>query len=71
MNIRRLIAGLSFLCMLIGVLLVCFIPGGFFNAWDQFGNWWVNPSGPLHITGFVLLIVGAVGFVVVFSLKKP
>ncbi len=74
MNIRRLIGGLSFLFFLVGALLVCFIPGGFLNPIPvgAVGDWmagvWLNR--PWHIVGFVFLGVGAVGFVVLYSLEK-
>jgi hypothetical protein len=78
MNIRRLIGSLSFLFFLIGALLVCLVPGGVFNPWPV--GYWHSAAGhwpgitldqPGHIIGFVLLGIGAVGFVVLFSLNKP
>jgi len=75
-DIPRLIGGLSCLCMLIGALLVCLVEGGFFNGYvvgDIYGgiHHQIRFDRPLHITGFILGIVGAVGFVVLFSLKRP
>jgi hypothetical protein len=79
MNIRRLIGGLSFLFFLVGALLVCLVPGGLLNPWDG-GSWQPRAAGrwpgitfdqPGHIFGFVLLSIGAIGFVVLFSLNKP
>jgi hypothetical protein len=71
-SIPRLIGGLSFLCILIGGLLVCFVQGGFFNPYHTFyGGNEVRVDGPMHITGFILAIVGGVGFVILFSLKRP
>jgi hypothetical protein len=77
MNIRRLIGGLSFLCFLTGALLVLLVPGGLLNPWQngwpRAGGLWPNITldQPGHIAGFVLLGIGAVGFVVLFSLNKP
>ncbi|MCI0456402.1 MAG: hypothetical protein L0Z62_05420 [Gemmataceae bacterium] len=72
MNIRRLIGGLSFLFFLVGALLVCFIPGGFLNPHPFLLSWMegVSLNQPWHIVGFVFLGVGAVGFVVLYSLEK-
>jgi hypothetical protein len=75
-SIPRLIGGLSFLCILIGALLVCFVEGGFFNPYTfqdiYFGiHHQIRFDRPLHITGFILGIVGAVGFAVLFSFKRP
>jgi hypothetical protein len=81
MNFKRLIGGLSFLTLFTGVLLLLFIPGGFLNPYPQVYVDLVGPRGilpggvsldqPGHIAGFVLLGVGAVGFVVLWSLKRP
>jgi hypothetical protein len=71
-DIRRLIGGLSFLCILIGALLVCFVEGGFLNPYhNPFTGNYVQFDRGLHLTGFILGIAGAVGFVVLFSLKRP
>ena len=71
-SIPRLIGGLSFLCILIGGLLVCFVQGGFLNPYrTYYGTSEVRVDGPMHITGFILGIVGGVGFVILFSLKRP
>ena len=66
MNFRRLIGGLSTLAMLVGILLVCFIPGGFFNTFH--GLILLDNVG--HVFGFILLGLGAVGFVILWSLEK-
>jgi hypothetical protein len=66
MNIRRLIGGLSFLALLVGALLLCFIPGGLVNT--TLGMIHLNQAG--HIFGFILLGLGAVGLVVLWSLEK-
>jgi hypothetical protein len=75
-SIPRLIGGLSFLCILIGALLVCFVEGGFFNPYKNQDFYYavhleIRFDRSLHITGFILGIIGAVGFVILFSLKRP
>jgi len=67
MNYRRLVVGLSLLCILIGGLLVCFVSGGLLNS-HFYG---VTLDQPMHFVGFGLLILGAVGIIVVWSMKKP
>ncbi|HYT89864.1 MAG TPA: hypothetical protein VEL76_14235 [Gemmataceae bacterium] len=79
MNWKRLITGLSLLCLLTGVLLICFATGGFLNRTHHpdFGRHdaltingiFLDMPGP--VAGFVFLGVGAVGLVVVFSMNKP
>lgn len=66
MNFRRLICGLSALAMLVGLLLICFISGGLVNTLH--GYIALNDVG--HVFGFILLGLGAVGFVILWSLEK-
>src|SRR5262245_52087152 len=70
-NWRRFLIGMAFLLILTGLLLICFIPGGLLNP---FRHWDGSVQRPLdlpgHIVGFVLLGVGAVLVVVIFSLER-
>jgi hypothetical protein len=70
LNVRKLIGGLSLLFLITGALLICFIPGGLFNQIDFGLGRVVVFDRPGHIIGFILMGVGAVGFVVLFSLEK-
>jgi hypothetical protein len=70
MNYRRLIGGLSFLLLLRGALLLCFIPGGFLNPYHYYGGGGIRLEENGHIAGFICAGLGAVGFVILFSLEK-
>ena len=72
LNLRRLLTGFSILFLLAGVLLLCFIPGGFLNQrWQPFtGEHFVTLNEPGHVVGFICLGLGAVGFVFLFSLER-
>ena len=70
-NWRRMLGGFAFLFLLVGAILVCFVRGGVFNPqrhWDGFTFRTLDEPG--HIVGFVFLGVGAVCFVILFSLEK-
>lgn len=70
-NFRRLLAGLSFLFILLGTLLICFVYGGILNQRHGFaGTRFIDLGEPGHIIGFISLGIGAVGFVILFSLEK-
>ena len=69
MDFRRLIGGLSFLFVVTGLLLICLVPGGLYVVGDLGLRYCFDR--PLHIVGFSFLGVGAVGFVVLLSLKNP
>jgi hypothetical protein len=71
LNFRRLLAGMSLLFILLGLLLICFIHGGLLNQrWDFTGRRWIELNDPGHIIGFICIGIGAVGFVLLFSLEK-
>jgi hypothetical protein len=72
LNLRRLLAGMSSLLILLGALLICFIHGGLLNQRSEpfSGRRWVELNEPGHIIGFISLGIGAVGFVFLFSLEK-
>ena len=70
-NWRRLLAGFALLFLLVGAILVCFVRGGLLNPHRHFGMGSVitlDEAG--HVVGFVFLGVGAVCFVILFSLEK-
>ncbi len=75
MHVKRLLIGLSLLSAVVGLLLVCLIPGGLVNrTYPGYGNFlsehgiFLDRAG--HIVGFCFLGLAAIGFIVVFSLKK-
>jgi hypothetical protein len=80
MNYRRLIVGLSALCIVVGSLLATFAPGGF--CWHpsvqeigyylpsgMSGGFMPNLTSPGPVTGFGLIILGVIGFIVVWSMN--
>ena len=77
MDWKRLITGLALLTLLTGVLLVCFTTGGLLNRFrgfqsiDDLTGHGIYLGFPGPVIGFVLMGIGAVGLVVVFSIKKP
>jgi hypothetical protein len=83
MNRRVLIGGLGILAILVGVGLVCFAFGGFFNPVHHstevgFGPFRISqPAGsstdltqPGPLAGCILMIMGAAGLVVAVALKR-
>ncbi len=72
LNYRRLLAGLSLLFIVTGLLLLCFIHGGLVNQRFDFmsGRRFIALDHAGHIIGFICLGIGAVGFVFLFSLEK-
>jgi hypothetical protein len=69
-NVRKLIGGLSLLFVIAGLLLICFIHGGLLNKMNLGWGPVVVLDRPGHIVGFILLAIGAVGFVVLYSLER-
>jgi hypothetical protein len=81
MDVRKLVLGLTSLCLVVGVLLVCFAPGGWFNKGKTERAEVKTPIGSLEFStresktsnwptvGYVLLGAGAIGAVVYVSLK--
>jgi len=70
LNIRKLIGGISLLFLIAGMLLICFIHGGILNRIDLGWGPIVTLDRPGHIVGFILLSLGAIGFVLLYSLEK-
>lgn len=81
MDVRKLMLGLTGLCLVVGLLLVCFSPGGFFNRGRTERAEVKTPLGSLEFStreskssnwptvGYVLLGIGAVGAVAYVSMK--
>ncbi len=81
MDMRKLILGLSGVCLIAGLLLVCFAPGGWFNKGKVEKAEVKTPLGSLELStreskssewptvGYVLLGAGAVGAVAFASMK--
>ncbi len=65
---QRLLRGYSIYALILGILFVCWAPGGLFNTIHQWqyglGEWWVDLGRPGPLVGWGLLGVGLVGLVV-------
>lgn len=82
MDLRKLVLGLTALALVVGLLLVCFAPGGWFNRGETEKAAVKTPLGSFEITaheskssvwptvGYVLLGIGAVGAVAFISMKS-
>ena len=82
MDMKKMFLGLATLAMVVGIALVCFTPGGFLNRQNQsvamampgFGEMRIDAGSPGlgspgPVTGFILMFLGAAGYVVAFSMK--
>lgn len=83
MSNKRLIPGFCAILAIVGLILICFSPGGFFNT--QGGRGTIDVPGvqitleadrgpeltrPGPVIGFVLLGAGIVGLVVATAMKR-
>jgi hypothetical protein len=70
-NVRRFLAGISLLLLLIGVLLLLFIPGGLARPIPGLPYAAsVRLDAPGHIIGFILIGAALLGFILLWSFEK-
>jgi hypothetical protein len=70
-NLRRFLAGISLLLLVIGALLLLFVPGGLARPIPGLPySASVRLDAPGHIVGFILVGLALTGFILLWSFEK-